>query len=184
MLTTLAAATLAASPDPTPSGTRIVLAGGDGQFYPVTAAVIDTLARNAYQLGQCHALALVLAEHTGWPLVWAGAADCWYDEDCAQYEDWDACPCQVQHLGVATPDGRFADILGVRTFTEVAGHYRRELGQTCQVFPMEQDMLDDVLTSSCWRTPDIATARSFLPAVLDLIAAAGVPGCTACPTAA
>lgn len=83
-----------------------------GEPTRVTPGVLDEAAEFAFSHGQCHAFAQALHERTGWPIVAVGHDECNYNISCAQFED-DPCDCQINHTGVRTPDGKFADVYGV-----------------------------------------------------------------------
>jgi hypothetical protein len=61
-------------------------------------------------------MAIALNLRTGWPIAYVGHLECIYDTDCAPFpEELGWCQCQVDHLGVWTPDGRFCDVNGPAT---------------------------------------------------------------------
>ena len=126
----------------------------------VTLGVIDAAARQAFTQGQCHALALALAEATGWTVCWTGSSECCYDEDCCNYpESWGWCPCQIGHLLVESEPGIYVDIEGCHRAADIAA------GEEI-VVPITAEQLAWVLSDPCWRPPDIHVARGFVATVL------------------
>ena len=139
----------------------------------VTAGVVDAVAVDAYTNGQCHALAVALHHATGWPLVWVGPEECCYDIDCAEYDDDEGwCLCQIEHVGVLTPDGAFLDIEGPQTVEPMLEDRYETSGDPCTLQTLTGAQLSAILAAGSWRDPDVATATSFVAAVLDQVAVA------------
>ena len=134
--------------------------------HTVTVGVIDEASIRAYRNGQCHALALALAERTGWKVVAIGPSECFYDPDCPEDNDSAGmCECQLRHLAVQAPDGRLADIEGLRPLEDFLLSCPDPEGDV--VLPVAEDRLVDIIsTNRCWRRPDMATARGFVDAAL------------------
>src|ERR1035437_3333928 len=91
---------------PTPTRTLIELV--DGAHW-LTHGVIDDEARHVFMHGYCGDFALALHNHTGWPIIGAGA----WDDDAIIVEGGSMIVEGVgAHYGTQAPDGRVVDIAG------------------------------------------------------------------------
>lgn len=173
----------------TPTGRVRTVPGVHGSPLRMTAGVLDDDARRTFTKGQCHAMAIALNLRTGWPITYVGHLECIYDTDCAPFpEELGWCQCQVDHLGVWTPDGRFCDVNGPATRTDTGRRWVPEfyggdwaddrdpgdddyddlprLADTVKVAPVS--LLTWVTTGWAWRTPEVSLALSVADQVLAL----------------
>lgn len=158
---------LAERPGEATAGATVEIEGTDWSGpHVVTVGVIDGDAVTAYRNGQCHALALAIAERTGWPIVAVGPGECCYDEDCLDTEDSSGlCSCQVQHLAVERPDGWLIDIEGPRPPEDfILASADPDLDEIHDLAP---DRLEEIIwRAEAWRRPDVVVARGFVDAAL------------------
>lgn len=158
---------LEAHPGEAPAGAVVEVAGTDWSGpHTVTVGVIDEHAVTAFRNGQCHALALAIAERTGWPIVAIGPNECCYDEDCVDAGDSSGlCFCQVQHLAVERPDGWLVDIEGPRPLEDFI--LASADPSIDEIHTLAPDRLEDIVwRSEAWRRPDVVVARGFVDAAL------------------
>lgn len=127
----------------------------------VTAGHLDGAASSIFRQGQCHAFALALWEATGWTIVAECAPECSLDEDCLDQFDDGMCGCQLLHLMVRDPDGWVYDINGQHDPDGVCDDDEHVVVEVSG-----GHLLDICAHSTFWRRPNIALARSFVPAVL------------------
>jgi hypothetical protein len=158
-------------------GDNVRLEQGGGSWSTVSAGILDEKARQAYSLGQCGALAIALAERTGWPVYWLGRRDCAYDESCfpEAYSDQIVtgmdgpqalCPCQVEHLGVLRPDGSFIDIEGARSAQQAMAPRESEI-----ILPAQPQLLADLrIGGRGWPRAHLGAARMFAAAIVKQLA--------------
>ncbi|MCX5215663.1 hypothetical protein OG689_41650 [Kitasatospora sp. NBC_00240] len=127
----------------------------------ITTGLIDSAAVEAFTRGQCHALALAMAEATGWPTGVLCQPEC----DAAGCEDDfcnepliadNVCACQLLHLVALRPDGCLVDINGVHDPDRVPGF------EECPVLVTTQEVWSHILSASDWRRPALAAARTFV----------------------
>lgn len=173
---------------PTPAGRTRTVPGAHHMLLTMRSGVLDDDARAVFTKGQCHALAIALNLRTGWPIAYIGAPECAYDTACAPYPEhlgW--CQCQVDHLGVWTPDGHFLDVNGPvtpadagRTWVDAIyggdwADYRDpddedadlpHLADTVKIAPAT--VLTHVTSGGQWRTPEVSLALSITDQVLAL----------------
>jgi hypothetical protein len=163
-------------------GQLVQLSQGDGVVgkFSVHAGIIDAAALTVYHQGQCGALALALAEYTGWPVWWLGSEYCMQDpiDSCPPegYADQllpdyggqlvPLCACQVSHLGVRRPDGLFVDIHGARPMRQV----QRDGGYGL-ASPASPQLLADLRSGARgWARPHLGAARLFAREILASLA--------------
>lgn len=106
--------------------------------------VLNEDARHAFTTGQCHSLALALAERTGWEVVGL----CW-DEDI---------PDAPHHVAVQASDGRLLDVEG----WGVEERWEHRWG-TIDPGPVDIDYL---VEQDYYRPTNIDAGRAFAEAVL------------------
>ena len=102
------------------------------------------MTQDTFQYGQCHALALALHEHTGWP-VWAMKA-----RDGGE-----------THFLVRAPDGRLVDITGAH---DIAAMETTWTG--CTATPTTAGRINSLIARNDMETPLMNLARAVLPQVL------------------
>lgn len=99
--------------------TWVTVRDASGDPVDVVPGLIDDAAEWVYMHGQCLALAVVLAERTGWPMhlrVFADG-DGYEDDEPVRY-------LNLRHAYVQTPDGPLLDIRGVHDPVIVEEHCR------------------------------------------------------------
>lgn len=120
--------------------------GIEHRSYTLSPGTLDERAVHAFTEGQCHALALVLHERTGWPLRWI--------------EDEEGDPT---HCYVLAPDGRGLDIAGSHDrdeFIEAWGAWDEEVSvEEVRALPRG---------SGGWRIPREDVAARFVDQILAL----------------
>ncbi|WP_325705952.1 hypothetical protein [Amycolatopsis sp.] len=114
----------------------------------MTPGVIDDEARRAFTNGQCHALALALNEETGWPMVQVGV------------HGYGGIP---RHWMVETPNGDLLDIKGLSTYEDVADRWAGD------IVSGEPEDAWALYENGNYRRPEVETARTFVPAVLEYV---------------
>lgn len=152
---------------PVSVGSNVTLVGSYRVRTAVTAGRIDDSATFAYTRGQCHALTLALIEATGWEAAIVCESECLSDRgvECdEEFADTNLCGCQLHHTVAVRPDGLLVDITGVHSTESFStdGEF---------VCPMNEAIWEHILTSSLWRRPDMAVARTFVAPVLDAVLA-------------
>lgn len=121
------------------------LFGPSDIVYIVSPGLLDSRALLAFTQGQCHGLALALAERTGWPLVKIESAD----RTCL-------------HVCVERPDGFLVDITGAHT----AGELEQAVpGVT--VRRARASELERLVQEEGWAPPLIVVAQLWVDAVLE-----------------
>lgn len=137
------------------------------------AGVLDDPARRAYQLGQCHALSIVMHESTGWPIEVVVARRGRRDRI-----DWDAMLDDASkrfsvvstrwvHTAVRRPDGLLIDITGA--WDESALLRRWAPPRTTdgvRLIPVSAEALIGLARHGSGVDADLDAARSFVGAVL------------------
>ena len=108
--------------------------------------MIDAAAVRAFTGGQCHALAMALAERTGWPVI------------AALDDDGDS-----NHFFVTTPDGRALDITGCHDMDEFCD----EWGGWAEA--ADADEVEDAWINGNMREPDLTAARAYVSEVLRYV---------------
>jgi hypothetical protein len=121
------------------------LIGPSDTVYIVRPGVLDSRALLAFIQGQCHGLALALAERTGWPLVTIESAD----HTCL-------------HVCVERPDGFLIDITGAHTAAELQ---QAVPGATAR--HADKSQLERLVREEGWALPVTAAAHLWLDAVLE-----------------
>lgn len=120
--------------------------------YTLDPTVINQEARDFFTCGQCWALAEVLTDDYGWPVVMEG--DSW---EC---EDW------WVHALVKHPSGNLLDILGFTPHDDSRPYYDQsksfvELAGDCWI---GQEPCTDFVY---YRRRSLSIAREFVPVLLD-----------------
>ena len=127
---------------------------GDTQDVELTPGVIDENAREAFTLGQCHALALGIHELTGWEMGGLG----WSCQECGCEEE--GCYCEADylpgHVVVKDPDGNFVDVNGTPE-----DHWGDDFR------PLDRETLTEHYPGNGYMTPDLDAGRAFAPVVLE-----------------
>lgn len=108
----------------------------------ITPGVIDDAARFAFTAGHCHALALAIHEHTGWPMLAMSSKHSMRDI--------------LQHVVVVMPDGRWLDINGPQN-PEHRWLFKR----------MSADEVANMSQLEYWDDPQTEVARDFVQPLLD-----------------
>ena len=107
----------------------------------VIPGVIDDTARFAFTSGHCHALALAIHQHTGWPMLAMSGR-------FSAYRD-------LRHVVVQMPDGRWLDINGPQ-----------EPEERLVIRPISEDEVTHMGRIRDWDNPDVEPARSFVEPLL------------------
>lgn len=155
---------MAARPGVAPSGSVVELPVTNDTTAAVTVGTVDTDAVTAYTNGQCHALALALAERTGWPLVAIGHPEPCHMDDCPVGADG-MCDCQIEHVAVQRPDGSILDIEGVSPRSAYVDDDDPDFDELFAIAPERLEKLAGDGWAS-WPDPDLVTARGFVDVVL------------------
>jgi len=121
------------------------LIGPSDIVYIVRPGVLDSRALLAFTQGQCHSLALALAERTGWPLVTIESAD----QTCL-------------HVCVERPDGFLIDITGAHTAAEL-----QQAAPETTVRHADESRLERLVREEGWAPPVTAAAHLWVDAVLE-----------------
>lgn len=128
--------------------------------YTLTPGVLDGAAEGAFMGGACGALALVLHEATGWPLVALTDAHNVYGD----HVGGGSC----LHYGVRRPaDGAFIDVLGAHTDEDILSEHGDEAddGEAGIGLTTAADVRDWYVEAQGEPVP-LEVARTFVPAVL------------------
>lgn len=146
-----------------PEGEPLTVHGTWRRRFSLTAGVIDDAALTAFSEGQCHALALAVAERTGWPLAAILSDECCLDLDCCTLESVDqgVCPCRLEHVVAVAPDGSHVDITGAHAPGTVPDYEGKES------VAMTDALWDCIRRSPGWRPEDLHAARAFVQPLLD-----------------
>jgi len=150
-----------------------------GPPVPVKLGVLDKAAEHAFMNGQCHALALALAEKLDKPLFVLAiyeysSSDEWWDEDGdmddAPSEEWLAA--HWSHAVLQLGWDSYLDVTGVSSedeLMEVYGDTDEERGETGNVlFAVTPKQLERFWMYGYGVAPDMDVARTFVEPVLDL----------------
>jgi hypothetical protein len=121
------------------------LIGPSDTVYTVSPGVLDSRALLAFTQGQCHGLALALAEKTGWPLVKIESAE----RTCL-------------HVCVERPDGALIDVTGAHTAGEL-----QQAAPGTTLRPTDADQVECLTQEEGWAAPATAAARLWADAVLE-----------------
>jgi hypothetical protein len=157
------------------SGHRLTVPGTGSRSFLIEPGRRDEQAVTAFTNGQCHALAFALHEATGYPLFLLMEPGCNLDPYCRPVfsDDRDGCCCEIIHVAVMTPDGRWLDISGAHPVVEfVAGWQQQHEMHDLWTCPATEQALAWIARSSLWQPPATDLARTFVAAIL---AVANVP---------
>lgn len=124
------------------SMSQLHLLGATDRAYVVGCGLLDQRAVLAFSQGQCHALALVLREESGWDLVAIEGAD-----------------GTIQHVCVRRPDGKLVDVRGA--------HQPETLVAAGRVLDVDQAFVGDLVANHGWAPPAVAEAKRWAEEVLE-----------------
>lgn len=105
------------------------------------------MTEDIFRDGQCHALALALHEHTGWPIVGLWSPETGFDE----------------HYMARMPDGRLVDVMGAADAESVVGG-GDWVG--CEPRPVGPETLTGLVERGDMEEPTAVLARAVVPQVL------------------
>lgn len=132
----------------------VELAAAEDQVHATACAAnpappdrLRQMTEDIFRDGQCHALALALHEHKGWPIVGLWSSDTGIDE----------------HYVAQAPDGRLVDITGARDVESMVGG-GDWVG--CEPRPVDAESLTGLVARGDMEEPVADLARAVLPQVL------------------
>jgi hypothetical protein len=126
--------------------TLIELEGTNRIVYLASPGVIDPRAVLAFTFGQCHGLALALAEEGGLPLV-------------GIFLPKNEC----RHIAVLRPDGRLLDVTGSHTLAEIAAQEPQS-----RLAPIDKEKINLLVSDHDWAPPATAAAKAWVGPVLAI----------------
>ncbi|MFB8406556.1 hypothetical protein [Streptomyces sp. NPDC055912] len=154
-----------------PEDRPVAVLGANGAQFDVTPGQLDDTARDAFNNGQCHALARALAQETGWQTAAFIDPECDDDyENCGlgNHVADGVCICQIAHVVAVRPDGHLVDIDGTTDPQLVHDSPLYDLT------PMTDAMWRMIESSPAWREADTAVARTFVQPLLATLNTAEV----------
>lgn len=134
--------------------------------YDLTPGVLDPSAEGAFMGGACGALALVLADATGWPLVAL--------TDAHNVHDGRVGGGSCLHYGARRPgDGAFVDVRGAHTDDDILEEFGDDAddGEAAIGLTSEVDVREWYVHAQGEPVP-LTVARTFVDAVLERARAA------------
>ena len=146
-----------------------------GKTVTVTPGLLDEAAEEAFQYGQCHALAIVLAERLDRPihaLVEYFPYDLWWDEEFGDESESPSEEWLASHWGhavIQVGPGSYLDVEGISDMDDLVATYGspRDYGVCYATFEVTPKQLSRFWMYGYGVKPNLDVARTFVDPVLD-----------------